>query len=196
MKYTLNCQAICDHNGKFLDVEVKWPGSVHDARMFANSKVQKGYSEGNLKLFYREIIPGEYAPQLLIADPAYPLLPYVMKEYSTCSTNEEAIFNQMLRSARNQIESAFGRLKARWRILQRPLDQKLDDVPNIIYSCFVLHNFCERNNKSSGDVLGDAEIIIAQEQRHQQPIDKTYSYFTSDGGKVRNIISQYMKRFL
>ena len=36
-------------------------------------------------------------------------------------SNEEVLFSQMLRSARNQIECAFGRLKARWQILQRPL---------------------------------------------------------------------------
>ena len=41
IKYTINCQAICNHNGKFINFEIKWPGSVHDARLFANSKVQR-----------------------------------------------------------------------------------------------------------------------------------------------------------
>ena len=37
MKYTINCQEICNLNGKFINVEIKWPGSMHDARVFANS---------------------------------------------------------------------------------------------------------------------------------------------------------------
>ena len=54
----------------------KWPGSVHDARVFANSEVQKNYSEKKLNLFYKELLPDEeWVPQVLLADPAYPLLP-------------------------------------------------------------------------------------------------------------------------
>ena len=41
--------------------------------------------------------------------------------YMPFYSNEEVLFSQMLRSARNQIECAFGRLKTRWQILQRPL---------------------------------------------------------------------------
>ena len=51
MKYIINCLAICNHNGKFINVEIRWPGSVHDARVFANSDVQKNYSEKKLNLF-------------------------------------------------------------------------------------------------------------------------------------------------
>ena len=44
----------------------------------------------------------------------------------------------MLRSALNQTESAFSRLKARWRVLTKPVDLKLDAIPLIIYTCLYL----------------------------------------------------------
>ena len=66
-----------------------------------------------------------------------------MKEFQYCAESKHVLFNHMLRSARNQIESAFGRLKARWRILTKPIDLKLDTIPLIIHTCFVLHNYCQ-----------------------------------------------------
>ena len=65
----------------------------------------------------------------------------------------------MLRSARNQIECAFGRLKARWRILLRPMDIPVDKLPNIIFACFVLHNFCERQNADLDTQMVDQIIL-------------------------------------
>ena len=102
MKYTINVQAIADCNGRFTDVDIKWPGSLHDARVFANSEEQKGYSKGKFKLYHEELILGdELIPQILLDDPAYPILPYVMKEYAVYQGNNEVMFNATLRSARN-----------------------------------------------------------------------------------------------
>lgn len=74
-----------------------------------------------------------------------------MKEFASPNNNKEVIFNDMLRSARNPIECAFGRLKARWQILNKRIDLGLVSVPNLVYACFVLHNFCERHGVSLED---------------------------------------------
>ena len=181
----INCQAICNAFGQFIDVEVKSPGSLHDARVFSNCEVQKCFSEGKLDLFYKELLPGEECvPQLLLGDPAYPLLPYIMKEFDYCSNNEEVIFDQMLRDTRNQIECAFGRLKARWRILLRPMDIPVQKLPNVIFACFVLRNFCQRQ-KIDVDTALVEEIIL--KQRSKNIIDKVNSYTTPMFSYIENL---------
>ena len=60
-------------------MEVKWPGSPYDARVFSNCNVQKCFYDGKLDLFYKVLlVREECVPQLLLRDPAYPLLPYVI----------------------------------------------------------------------------------------------------------------------
>ena len=57
-----------------------------------------------------------------------------MKEYQTCVENKQVAFNNLLRSARNQIESVFPRLKSRWRVLTKTVDLKLEVVLAVVYS--------------------------------------------------------------
>ena len=147
MKYSLNVQGVCDSKGRFIDVDINWPGGTHDAKVFANSRINKAMREGKIPKLFRVLLPGrDKVPLLLLGDPAYPRLSHCMKEYSTCYSNEDVMFNTMLRSGRNQIECAYGRLKARWQILTRAMNFKLEDIPQLIYACFVMHNYCELNN--------------------------------------------------
>ena len=48
--FSLNVQAVCDFKGYFLDVECMWPGSVHDSKVFANSRIDKMLRDGELPL--------------------------------------------------------------------------------------------------------------------------------------------------
>ena len=71
-RYSLNFRAVCDYKYTFVDVVVKWPGCVH-----------KQLKTGKIPSCERVIIEGENpVPVFLLGDPAYPLVPYVMKEYS------------------------------------------------------------------------------------------------------------------
>ena len=172
--HPINFQVTGDCNGRFTDVDIKWPGSLHDARVFANSEVQKGYTKGKFKLYYEELLPGdELIPQILLGDPVYPLFPYVMKEYAVCQGNNEVMFNTMLKSARNQIECAFGHLKVRWRILLRPMDLKFEDIPDMVLACFVLRNFCEEQNIEP--ILADMDRVITMERVNAPTKDIVYT---------------------
>ena len=128
-----------------MDVCIGWPGRIHDARVFANSKVFRRAEEGELFPNQTVDIEGIQMPIVLLGDPAYPFMAWLMKPFSDNGrlTREQHIFNYRLSKVRMVVENAFGRLRGRWRFLLKRNDSNLNNVTNIVAGCCMLHNLCE-----------------------------------------------------
>eukprot|EP00112_Aurelia_sp_Birch-Aquarium-sp1_P000030 Seg1000.10 transcript_id=Seg1000.10/GoldUCD/mRNA.D3Y31 product="hypothetical protein" protein_id=Seg1000.10/GoldUCD/D3Y31 len=121
-----------------------------------------------------------------------------MQGYDSCKDNAEAIFNIMLRSARNPIKCAFGRLKARWKVLTKQSDMTLSFVPTLVMACFVLHNFCEWKNTYLDEEAIKAQIELnkTNEKYFKNIPDPVYSSNTAQGNDVRQVLKSYINQNL
>ena len=152
-------QALVDHQNRFLNVYVGWPGSVHDARIFSNPEVFTKGQSGRLAPNTVRIIGGVSVPVVILGDPSYPLLPWLMKPYPGAGLSvKEKKFNSRLSRARVVVECAFGRLKGRWCSLLKRNDIKIDFMTTFVTACYILHNICEVHHVSFDDQRLDEEV--------------------------------------
>ena len=126
----------------FLDVATGFPGSIHDARVLRATSLFQKAEQGIILSSPVDIIQNRRIRPLLIGDGAYPSTMWQIKPYplNINTSDAEKKFNKKLSSARSVVERTFGILKGRWRCLLKRLDNQLENLPQIIIACCVLHN--------------------------------------------------------
>ena len=184
--YSIIVRAVVDHNYLFRNVYCGWPGSVHDARVLANSLLYSKANAGEILQGNSVTIMGRQIPTFLVGDSAYPLSTWLMKPfpYNTALSNAQKNFNYRLSRARIVSENAFGRLKARWRRLLKQNDMSISNVPNVIMACCILHNVCEVHGEAFNEVwLDDVHL--------DHPTSATTAITSSAAEDIRNTLVQY-----
>ncbi len=188
--HSILMQGTVNHLGHFVDVYIGWPGRVHDARVFTNSTLYRKGQEGVLLPPWVEHLGGGDIPLVILGDPAYPLLSWLMKAFPDNGrlTPQQKLFNYRLSRARVVVEHAYGRLKARWRCLMKRIDIDVRNVPELIAACCALHNICEVHGDSfDEDWLEGVEIT-----RETEASDGTTQ--SESGDSIRRALMSYFQQ--
>ncbi|XP_067141988.1 uncharacterized protein [Centruroides vittatus] len=136
--------AVSDAKYRFIYVDIGGFGGRSDGGIFSHSSLGRSLETGKLDWPQSSPISGmpSNLPYFMVGDEAFPLKTSLLRPYpSRQLTTKRRIFNYRLSRARRVIESTFGILSARWRILCRCIQASPETVDSIIKACVCLHNF-------------------------------------------------------
>ncbi|XP_028418939.1 uncharacterized protein LOC114544521 [Dendronephthya gigantea] len=141
--FSIVLMGMVDAKMQFIWASVGCPGSNHDSIIFRSTNLHKKIMENNILPAYTKLIEDIQVPFIILADSAFPHLPCIQKPYTNAVLSEkQRYFNYRLSRARMVVESAYGMLKSRWRVLHRKCDSNNDTMKVKTLACIVLHNIC------------------------------------------------------
>ncbi|XP_059472882.1 uncharacterized protein LOC132195124 [Neocloeon triangulifer] len=150
--------ALVDANCQFSYVNAGKPGGVSDAEIFHASQLESILTDED-----------KMGDMHVVADEAFPLLKGLMKPFPVTEqmSEREEHFNARLSRAKSVAEEAFNRLKSRWKILMKRSDYNVENLKEIIKTCSILHNVCQKFD----DKFYDSWLtkLVAFDARFPQP---------------------------
>ena len=75
------------------------------------------------------------------------------------------------------------------------MDFKLEKIPDIIYACLVLHNFCERYSVSINEeqVKTQLELLKTNKTQFKNLADPIFSYVEGEEEVIRKALTDFIK---
>ena len=142
--FAVVCQAICDHQLKFMWVSSGCTGNTNDSLAWECSKLAR-----HLK---KEPLPKDL---WIAGDDAYKGSGQVVTPYPGTSLSEDKrAFNFYHSRTRMHIERAFGVWKERWGMFHRPSCLSLINLMKVVKCTMILHNMCIDNKIASRQFHG------------------------------------------
>ncbi|CAH1990700.1 unnamed protein product [Acanthoscelides obtectus] len=140
--YSIQIQAVCDHQRRFKDLFVGYPGSVHDSRVFRTSPLSQTLEQ-------------KCGTYFILGDSGYPLQKNLLTPYKDRGTLTQQQINYNIKLSKNRciIEHSFGMLKQKFRQLYHIKLRKIPLIVHFVRAVCVLHNIAIK------DELPDANLI-------------------------------------
>ena len=159
-RYALNLMIICDHRYRIRYYSGRYPGSVHDSRIWNESGIKQ--------VLLLQHNPEK--PRHLVGDEGYPCSKILLTPISRAraDTLPKRRYNRRLRNTRWRIESCFGVLKSRFRVLLHEQRTCLRVTRKVTKAVMILHNFWITR------CGGGLQEVDPAEARLQQEIQENY----------------------
>ncbi|KAK9731963.1 DDE superfamily endonuclease [Popillia japonica] len=135
--FSINVQIVCDANLKIMDIVARWPGSVHDSRIFSNSLLRARF-EAN-----------EFANSYMLGDSGYMCTNYLLTPLANPRTEAEMRYQNAYVKTRNVIERLNGAWKRRFPALRSDMQLKKENILRIIVATAVLHNITNTSRQEN-----------------------------------------------
>ena len=105
---SINVQAVCDSDGRFINVYANWPGSAHDSFILQQSRLFDDFEDRKYNGY-------------ILGDSGYPSRPWLLTPIGTPRTDKQRRYNVAHSRTRVKIEQTFGILKRRFTSLRSEL---------------------------------------------------------------------------
>ena len=161
--------------------------------VFSNSSLYRKGQSNSLFPGVQESIASREVPLVILGDPAYPLLTWLMKAFPNNGrlSQQQKHFNYRLSRARVVVEHCYGRLKGRWRCLLKRLDVDVNYASKVVAACCVLHNICEIH----GDAFDDDWLNGTDDQTLETNLSTVSSNQPTEGAvDIRNAFMSYFNQ--
>ncbi|KAL4589844.1 hypothetical protein LXL04_002755 [Taraxacum kok-saghyz] len=168
-------QALVDSEGRFLDVSAGWPSTMKPEMVLRQSELFSAIEESRELLIgpSYELNDGTSIPQYILGESCFPLLPWLITPFRKSDTDDhededdvndgclnlsssKQAFNSVHNRGMELLDTAFGRLRSRWRILSKEwMEESIESFPYVVVACCLLHNFLIKSNEEFPDEDSD-----------------------------------------
>lgn len=178
--------ALADANYRFIYIDVGCKGRVSDGGVFNSCSLYTAIENKKLNIPPPRKLPSSNIeiPFVIIADDAFALKPYLMKPFSFRGQNrEELIYNYRLSRARRMVESSFGLLAGRFRLLRTTIELSEQNVINCVLAMCALHNWIM--------TIDPSDLEIESNERIEPANDTTVERHTTEAKNIRECFKNY-----
>ncbi|XP_066600761.1 putative nuclease HARBI1 [Prorops nasuta] len=155
--FSINVQAIVNSRLQIMDLVARWPGSIHDATIFDNSRIKKRFENG------------EFGNAILLGDSGYPNLPYLLTPLNNSRTRGDVLYNEAHIRTRCMVERCFGILGKKFPILTMGSRfWKPSETLPVITACVILHNLERCSSATENCDIYNNAISNLEENLHEQ----------------------------